>query len=385
MTLINSEFTEQKQYYSSLLGVKFSNSSKDFFYQNIDLRLLGFLKKLKETAEKGLEKGVELGTKGYDSAMEAAKKGYENAREESTHNYEPPFAEKQDQQQQEPFLSPLEEAPAQETKVQTNSDDSIQILKLRFVKGEITKEQFEEMKNMLQESAPNPLTDTMPKNLDSTVVLPGSGKAQLDWVRSLPLIKKNKWKEALQDFEKSIKNNPNDAKAWYGKGFALNGLQKYEEAIIASDQAFSIDPINSAALHTKAKAHDALGRREAALRDCDQALSIDPSFAEAWHVKGSILWDLDRFEESLECSEQATKVEPENYMGWSDKGWALKKLGRGRESNNCFEKTIMLCDQALSIDENDDDTWSVKGNALSGLGREKESEKAMKMAKKLRS
>ena len=45
---------------------------------------MGFLKKLKDTAEKGIVKGVELGTRGYDSAMDVAKKGIEKAREQTS-------------------------------------------------------------------------------------------------------------------------------------------------------------------------------------------------------------------------------------------------------------------------------------------------------------
>ena len=50
---------------------------------------MGFLKKLKDTAEtatekgdlgkKGIEKGAELGTRGYEGAKEAAKKGHDKA------------------------------------------------------------------------------------------------------------------------------------------------------------------------------------------------------------------------------------------------------------------------------------------------------------------
>ncbi|MDH3278690.1 MAG: hypothetical protein OEL84_02295 [Nitrosopumilus sp.] len=55
---------------------------------------MGFLKKVKNTAEKsvekgtylgkkGIEKGAEVGTKGYDGTKDAAKKGgYEKAKKE---------------------------------------------------------------------------------------------------------------------------------------------------------------------------------------------------------------------------------------------------------------------------------------------------------------
>ncbi|MFB5645084.1 MAG: hypothetical protein ACE5R3_00635 [Nitrosopumilaceae archaeon] len=53
---------------------------------------MGFLKKLKDTAEKGvekgsdlgkkgIEKGTELGTKGVKSASESAKKGYKKGKQ----------------------------------------------------------------------------------------------------------------------------------------------------------------------------------------------------------------------------------------------------------------------------------------------------------------
>jgi len=52
---------------------------------------MGFLKKLKDTAEKGvekgtdlgkqgIEKGAELGTKGYEGTKDAAKKGHDKAK-----------------------------------------------------------------------------------------------------------------------------------------------------------------------------------------------------------------------------------------------------------------------------------------------------------------
>jgi len=97
-----------------------------------------FKEKLKDTAEKGVEKGVdlgkkgiekgtELGTKGYEGAKEAAKKGYDKAKEESP----PKNSVKQDSSKQ-------------------SFEDPLKVLKLRYAKGEISKEEFEEMKKTLE-------------------------------------------------------------------------------------------------------------------------------------------------------------------------------------------------------------------------------------------
>jgi hypothetical protein len=41
---------------------------------------MGFLKKIKDTAESGVEKGAEVGTKSYEGTKDAAKKGHDKAK-----------------------------------------------------------------------------------------------------------------------------------------------------------------------------------------------------------------------------------------------------------------------------------------------------------------
>lgn len=107
---------------------------------------MGLFKKLKETAEKGIEKGVELGTKGYDSAKDAAKKGYDKAKEERMYS---------EQTSSTTSLKDLVTTKSKknfspkETKSRTADTEEMRILKIRLAKGDITKEEFEEMKKML--------------------------------------------------------------------------------------------------------------------------------------------------------------------------------------------------------------------------------------------
>ena len=115
------------------------------------MRLLGFFKKLKETAEKGIEKGVELGTKGYDSAIDAAKKGYDNAREEriSDEQFFSTESTKDSLPKESMPPSIAKKESIKETESRTIDPEALMILKLRYAKGEITKEEFEEMKKIL--------------------------------------------------------------------------------------------------------------------------------------------------------------------------------------------------------------------------------------------
>ena len=48
--------------------------------------------------------------------------------------------------------------------------------------------------------------------------------------------------EQLQAFEKAVSLEPDNAEAWFNKGYALAGMKRYDEAIAAFDRVKVIDP-----------------------------------------------------------------------------------------------------------------------------------------------
>jgi tetratricopeptide (TPR) repeat protein len=51
-----------------------------------------------------------------------------------------------------------------------------------------------------------------------------------------------RYTEALTAYEQALQLDLRYTKAWYGRGFALNGLKKNKEALVAYDQALQVDP-----------------------------------------------------------------------------------------------------------------------------------------------
>lgn len=50
------------------------------------------------------------------------------------------------------------------------------------------------------------------------------------------------YREQLGAFEKAVSLDPNNAEAWFNKGYALAGMKRYDEAIAAFDQVRVINP-----------------------------------------------------------------------------------------------------------------------------------------------
>jgi tetratricopeptide (TPR) repeat protein len=50
------------------------------------------------------------------------------------------------------------------------------------------------------------------------------------------------YKEQIAAYENAIQLDPNNAEAWFNKGYALAGMKRYDEAITIFDKVQSLDP-----------------------------------------------------------------------------------------------------------------------------------------------
>jgi len=98
-------------------------------------------------------------------------------------------------------------------------------------------------------------------------------EAIMDGLANLNL---NDPEEALQDFERAIKIDPNQAGGYLGKANALNILGRYREAIEYYNQAILIDPNLANAYVNRAIAYSHLGEYKLAIADYEKGLELDP-------------------------------------------------------------------------------------------------------------
>lgn len=81
----------------------------------------------------------------------------------------------------------------------------------------------------------------------------------------------NQFDKALENFNKSVGLEPDNAKIWFARGVTLYNLKRYDE---------SLESLNT-------------------------ALAIDPDYGAAWFLKGDIFRITGRVNESEECLAKA--------------------------------------------------------------------------------
>ncbi len=89
------------------------------------------------------------------------------------------------------------------------------------------------------------------------------------------------FENALDDFDNSMKEDPQNSKAFYYRGVVKDFLGHYKEAIKDFDQSLILVPVQYDSLIARAKAHEKLGQIFEARDDCQAALNIHPEAEDA--------------------------------------------------------------------------------------------------------
>jgi len=264
-------------------------------------------------------------------------------------------------------------------------------------------------------------------------VLAGKGVEDLEGMRYLGVnmgtLLQN-YQQALACFQQILKLKPNDADAWFYKGWALGRLGRHKEAVTAYEKVTKLLPDNAVAWVNLGIALRDSGRYAEALTAYEQAIQVQPKLANAWFYKGNILglgylgreqqsvaayeraieleprdshtWDnmsanlhnLGRYQDALVASERATELDPKNARAWYNKGGTLHHLGYASNALAAYEHAIELnpaylgawinkgnilvdlrrhiealdaFEHAVALDPNDPAAWAGKGLALSDL------------------
>jgi tetratricopeptide (TPR) repeat protein len=122
--------------------------------------------------------------------------------------------------------------------------------------------------------------------------------------------------------EKSLKIDPSNWNAWYGKG-KVWGLKGTDLS--------SID-----------RKYDAMKAYETALGAYTKALELNKTDAALWFEKGVILNKLDKVNDALSAFDRSIELNPNNSKAWYEKGLVLKELGNESNAINCFKKVLEL-------------------------------------------
>lgn len=182
---------------------------------------------------------------------------------------------------------------------------------------------------------------------------------------------------ALATYEQAISVNEDSHLAWLGKGNALFALRRYDEALAAFNRTVKVQPKSYISWHNRGSLlRDGLRDLPKAIESYDRSLAINPNFYHAWRDRGIALSQNQEHEEALKSFKRALSIKPSDYKSWVGRGIALSSLGR-------VEEAISVFDRAVEIQPNDPFVWMNRGTVLETAGRYTEACNAYREVKKI--
>lgn len=199
-------------------------------------------------------------------------------------------------------------------------------------------------------------------------IKPGSklakqGRNQVDRnARAIALEEKQDWPKLLVWGRQWVKDEPDNADAWFSIGSAQRGLNQNKQAIAAYRQALRIDPEYDDAWNNLGNTYHDLTRFDDAIAAYRQALRINPEKDKAWNNLGLTYQKLARFDDAIAAHRQSLRIDPEDDEAWGNLGNTYYDLTR-------FDDAIAAYRQALRINPENVIAWDNMGNTYGKLKR----------------
>lgn len=155
-------------------------------------------------------------------------------------------------------------------------------------------------------------------------------------------IQKEKIKEAVYFFSKSISFDSKQAFSFCNLGIAQYLLKRYKSSLENLNTAIALKFDYAEAFNARGNTLSKLGFIYEALQSYNHALKIDPLFTDAYINRGDLFHNLKDFDNALNNYLKAKEISPNDER-------ILKKCGEFFKENNFFDKAIIEYKELVKI------------------------------------
>jgi len=153
---------------------------------------------------------------------------------------------------------------------------------------------------------------------------------------------------ALTDYNKAIELDPNDANAYYSRGFSYNNSGKYELAIADYSKAIELDPKDAVAYNDRGISYDSLSKYDLAIADYNKAIELDPQNADAYNSL-AFLYVTAKNKKHIDGKKAVKLAQKAVELSKGQDPAPIDTLGAAYAKLGQFDKAIEAQSKAISI------------------------------------
>ena len=155
--------------------------------------------------------------------------------------------------------------------------------------------------------------------------------------------RKGEYDRAIQDYDQSIKSNPNYPNAFNNRGAAYQKQGDYERAIKDFDEAIKLRPDYPIAFANRAETYGNNGEYDRAKEDYDAAIRLYPTLQDAWSGRCWIRTVLGELEGALSDCNEALRLQPNAAAAtFESRGFTYLRMGRWDSAITDYNSALRL-------------------------------------------
>jgi tetratricopeptide (TPR) repeat protein/S1-C subfamily serine protease len=168
--------------------------------------------------------------------------------------------------------------------------------------------------------------------------------------------RQQKYKLALDDYNKAIELNPNHANAYNNRGNLYQDKKKYELALDDYNKAIDINPNFAILYYNRGNLYKDLQKYDLALSDYSKAIDINPNFAEAYVNRGVLYQeDLQKYDLALSDFSKAIDINRNFAEAYFNRGVLYIDLQK-------YDLALSDFSKAIDINRNFAEAYNNRGN-----------------------
>jgi len=180
------------------------------------------------------------------------------------------------------------------------------------------------------------------ESIDGQKITPAQAIEALEEKKEAPVIKeKIKLEPPLEKKNLSL-GEVKEAQEYFQKGSNYFREKKYEEAIVEFEKALKIDPNFAEGYYGLGYAYCYKNQSEASLQYFQKAIELSPNYTDAYNAMGYAYSTLGKYDESINYYLKTLKIKPDNLDALNGLGYAYASTGKYSDGIDYFKKAIKI-------------------------------------------
>ena len=154
--------------------------------------------------------------------------------------------------------------------------------------------------------------------------------------------KSKKYKSAIKCFERAVKIKPDNANCYNNLGNAYKDQGKLKESKIYYEKTIKIEPRHANAHYNLGSLYFAKNNIPKAEEYYQIAINLNPTHLNALFGLGLIFNQKEEIEKSIEVFNKLIKIQPKDFRSYNNLGTIYEKLGNLEQAKNYYKKVLDL-------------------------------------------